>query len=100
MGRLQILSFKANRHDVQIWDCDPLVIVLANSEIAYSRRTKVEFTPTSSDQVFGRAVVMEGEPDGFQPTIDITAKIGVRLALKRYFPAIDSIYLVDVKALC
>lgn len=86
------LSFKADRQDVQIWDCDPLVIILAGSEIAYSQRTKVEFTPISSDETFGRAVAIQGDPEGFLPTIEISAKIGVRLALKRYFPAVDSMY--------
>ena len=60
--------------DVQVWDCDPLVVVGANDEVAYARHTKIEFTPVESESIIAHAVAIPPASDGTRPEIVVISR--------------------------
>ena len=72
---LQSLGVVAMSRDaVQVWDCDPLVVVDDDGELALSDRCDVEFTPGPSDGNTGRAVAQRSR-DGWTPTLNVASRI-------------------------
>jgi hypothetical protein len=60
--------------DVQIWYCDPLLVVIEGDEIKYGLKTKVEFTPFESETIIGHAIVETPGSDGLRPEIAIFSR--------------------------
>jgi hypothetical protein len=55
--------------DVQIWECDPLIVVMTGNEVAYAHRTKIEFTPFDSTTMIGHGLVLTPDHEGVCPEI-------------------------------
>ena len=72
-----LAKHKKKNLDVQIWDCDPLVIVLNDVDVAYAYHTDVEFTPFDSKECIGHAVALKPDPDRLRPEISINSRTTV-----------------------
>ena len=61
--------------DVQIWDCNPLLILKADENVAYAQPTKIEFTPfDETSPTIGHAIALVPGKDGVCPEISITTR--------------------------
>ncbi len=61
--------------DVQVWHCNPLVVVNDKGTILYGRATRVEFTPfEENEKVVGHAVAMTEGDDGVRPEVSIAMR--------------------------
>jgi hypothetical protein len=67
--------FTNNPQDVQVWKCDPLVVTLGSSEVAYAHKTDLEFTPLDSPDLVGKAIAMTPDPEGIRPEITIISRL-------------------------
>jgi len=68
-------GFTVKPEDVQIWECNPLMVLRGADEVTYARPTKIEFTPfESSKTVFGHAIALEAAADGVSPQISIATR--------------------------
>ena len=72
---LQALGIVATPRDsVQVWDCDPLVVVDDDGSLAFSGRCDVEFSPGPENGVSGRAEAQRSR-EGWTPTLNVVSRI-------------------------
>ena len=60
--------------DVQIWHCNPLLVVMNDVDIAYGHETKVEFTPFDSTTMIGHGIALAPDPEGIRPEIAVISR--------------------------
>ena len=61
--------------DVQIWECNPLLVVKASTQVVYGQETKIEFTPfQSTSTIIGHAIALVPDKDGINPQISISTR--------------------------
>jgi hypothetical protein len=61
--------------DVQIWECNPLLILGGSGEVVFGKATNLEFTPLdSAAAVVGHAICLTPGDDGVCPEIAIATR--------------------------
>lgn len=70
-----LAGVSVKRTDVQVWDCDPLVILNSEGHVVFGQGTKLEFTPLdSNDAVVGHAIAIKPDAAGIRQEIAISTR--------------------------
>ena len=68
-----------SKDDVQIWDCDPLLVVDEHGAVAFSKRTKVEWHPSDGGQ--GHLYCLT-DRDDWKPDLEIEHKLVINAQVR------------------
>ena len=70
-----LTKLSATPLDVQIWECNPLVVLGDGDEVEFGQETKLEFTPfESSTTTIGHAIALKSGKTGKYPEISINTR--------------------------
>jgi len=69
-----LASLTADPNDVQIWECEPLLILDAENKVVFGQATKLEFTPIDDKSIVGHAVALDAGNLGVRPEIAIATR--------------------------
>jgi len=68
-------NLSATPSDVQVWECNPLLVVNDKNDVVYGKATNLEFTPfESASTTIGHAVALTQASDGVSPEIAISTR--------------------------
>lgn len=60
--------------DVQIWHCDPLMVVMNEKDVVYLRKVTLEFTPFEGKDLIGHCQALEPNDKGLKPEIAVQSR--------------------------
>lgn len=70
---------------VEVWQCDPLLVVDENEEILYNARTDVEFTADDASGMQGGALALRPDASGFQPWLSVDGHLAASPTIRNLY---------------